>query len=119
MIVYKIDKYSHAKANAEVRNMMAVLAEIAPTLQSLHEVLLEHEAAISSPTISSFRNELQQLIVNAEASSRKIVENTQKLIAVSDQAGKHLAAIEEHFGSALRSKSIEEPAATKSPQPTK
>ena len=108
MIVYKIDRQPHAKANSEIRDMMAVLAEIAPTLQSLNDALVEHEASISTPTINSFRNELRQSVQEAEAMARKIVDHAQKLISVSDQAGKHLAAIEEHFGAALQNKVAEE-----------
>src|SRR4051812_31271506 len=110
MIVYKIDRQAQAKASSEIREMMAVLSEIAPTLQTLRETLVDHEASISSPTISNFRSELQQLVQETELASRKIQDYSQRLITVSDQAAKHLAAIEEHFGAALQNRVPEETA---------
>ncbi len=102
MISYKIDKQAHAQASGEIKDMTAVLAEIAPTLQALYDVMRAHEATISSPSIDSFRSELQQMIVEATMLTRAISEKSQKLVVVSDQAGKHLASIEDHFGAALR-----------------
>ncbi len=113
MIVYKIDKQAHARANNRVREMDAVLRELAPTLQILSEILSEQSEAISSPTINAFRADLIQRINIAVTQTSKIAEDAQRLVAVSDQAGKHLSAIEEHFGAQLRN-----PAAAPSNTPT-
>ncbi len=109
MITYKIDKQAHAKINNQIRDMKPVLAEIVPTLQMLQELLKEHEGAISSPSINNYRAELQESLRKTIAFADDIAEPTQKLIAVSEQAAKHLAAIEEHFGGVLREKSTSEP----------
>lgn len=103
MITYQIDKLSHQKLNSEIRDMSPILAEIAPTLQTLLSVINQHGGTISTPTINSFRSDLQDLITKTTAMSRTITEDVQKLVTVSEQAAKHLAAIEEHFGAALRS----------------
>ncbi len=117
MISYRIDKQSHAKASAEIKDMSAVLSEISPTLQTLLEVLREHETGISSPSINNYRAELQRLISEAAIMTRTIAINSQKLITVSEQAGKHLASIEEHFGAALRNPATNDtPAAISSVQ---
>ncbi len=102
MITYQIDKPTHQKLNAEIRELSPILAEISPTLQTLLEIVNQHAATISTPTINSFRTDLQELISKASTMTRAITEDVQKLVSVSDQAGKHLAAIEEHFGAALR-----------------
>jgi hypothetical protein len=102
MITYRIDKQTNSNINSELKEMLAVLGEIAPTLKSLHDLVAQHEASISTPTINAYRDELRLKIVQAIELSREITEDTPKLISVSDQAGKHLAAIEEHFGAALR-----------------
>ena len=102
MIVYKIDKQAHARANNRIREMDAVLREIAPTLQILSEILEEQKDSISSPTINAYRAELVQRINTSVNTTSKIAEDAQRLVAVSEQAGKHLSAIEEHFGAQLR-----------------
>lgn len=104
MIVYKIDKTAHAKANAEIKAMSSVLAEISPTLQILQGLITQHSSTISSPSIDNYRYELKETIGEAIRLTYTIAENSQKLISVSDQAGKHLSAIEEHFGAVLRDK---------------
>lgn len=104
MITYKIDKQSHAQTNTQIRDMAAVLAEIAPSLQRLQELIDQQSGTISSPSINYFRSELQRRVTEAIELTRGISEDSQKLVSVSDQAGKHLAAIEEHFGAVLRSK---------------
>ncbi len=102
MITYKIDKQALAQANSEIRDMATVLAEIAGTLEILQNALAKHRSALSSPTIASFRDELDEMVNSAVRMANSITERSQKLYAVSDQAGKHLAAIEDHFGAVLR-----------------
>lgn len=102
MIVYKIDKQPHINANTQIRDMARVLEEIAPTLEMLQELLAKHSSTISSPSINNFREELQRNTYEAIRLTRTIARNSQKLASVSDQAGKHLSAIEEHFGATLR-----------------
>ncbi len=104
MIVYKVDKQSQTKASTHIRDMATVLAEIGPTLKVLQETIVELEAGISSPSINHYRNELQQMIDQAIGLTHTITENSQKLAAVSDQATKHVVAIENHFDSILRAK---------------
>lgn len=102
MIVYKIDKQPHIQVNSQIRDMARVLEEIAPSLDVLQELLAKQGSTISSPSINSFRDELQRDVFESTRLARKIAENSQKLVNVSDQAGKHLSAVEEHFGAALR-----------------
>ncbi len=102
MIVYKIDKQSHGKISSQVKDMEAVLKEIAPTLQMLSQMLAEQQGTISSPSIDAYRADLHRRVNEAVNATSRIADDTQRLIAVSEQAGKHLAAIEEHFASSLR-----------------
>lgn len=104
MIVYKIDKQPHIQANTQIRDMARVLEEVAPTFELLQELVAKQSSTISSPSINNFRDELQRDIYEAIRLARKISESSQRLVSVSDQAGKHLSAIEEHFGAALRQK---------------
>ncbi len=106
MITYKIDKQSNGNANTQIREMSAVLAEIPATLRVLHDVLVQHEATISAPSINSFRYELQKIVEDAISTTKNIADSAQKLSAVSEQAGKHLAAVEEHFGAVLREQPV-------------
>lgn len=103
MIVYKIDKVAAQRTNNRIREMDAVLREIAPSLQILAEIVAEQGETMSSPTLNSYRSDLQHRIAAAIAETTRIAEDAQRLIAVSDQAAKHLSAIEEHFGTQLRS----------------
>lgn len=107
MIVYKIDKQPHGRTNTKIRDMDAVLREIAPTLQTLGKLLDEQSSSISSPTLNAFRSDLQQRVAHAAVQTARIAEDAQRMVAVSDQAGKHLSAIEEHFGAQLRSRHVE------------
>ena len=106
MITYKIDKQPNAATNTQIREMSAVLAEIPATLRVLLETLSQHESVISAPSINNFRYELQKMVEDAIENTANIAELSQKLSAVSEQAGKHLAAVEEHFGSVLRDQPI-------------
>lgn len=107
MIVYKIDKQPHGRANTKIRDMDAVLREISPSLQTLSKLLDEQGGSISSPTLNAFRADLQQRVSRAISETARIAEDTQRLVSVSDQAGKHLSAIEEHFGAQLRSQQVQ------------
>jgi len=111
MIVYKIDKQPHASVNSQIRDMKVVLDEISPTLQTLQSLLSQQSSSISSPSINSFRNALLEQVSQAIVQTRNIADASQKLVTVSDQAGKHLVAIEEHFGAVLRSPSAQTAAA--------
>lgn len=104
MITYKIDKPTQAKVSSQIRDMATILAEIPNSLQVLLELLDEQETTISSPSINVFRAELRHAVVEAIERTQVISDDSQKLVNVSEQAGKHLAAIEEHFGSVLRNK---------------
>ncbi len=106
MFVYKIDSQSYQTANREIRELLAELAEVSRTLQILSKALTDHEAAFSTPTIKEFREQLQQRVTEAEAEARAIVDLTQRLVTVSDQAGKHMLTMEDHFGAALQDKAI-------------
>lgn len=105
MITYKIDKHISSKANTQIREMSGFLADVSPTLHHLQKVLLEHEAALSSATINRYRKELLDMVTEAIDLTSAIADNTQKLASVSDQAAKHLSAMDDHFGSVLFSKS--------------
>lgn len=105
MIVYKIDKQPHARVNTRIRDMDAILREISPTLQMLQKMLDEQAASISSPTLNNFRSDLQQRVAKAINETARIADDAQRMVGVSDQAGKHLSAIEEHFGAQLRTRS--------------
>lgn len=105
MITYKVDKPSQAKVSSQIRDMQNVLAEIPASLQVLLELVQEQEGTISSPSINMYRADLERAVVEAIERTRAIADNSQKLVSVSEQAAKHLSAIEEHFGAVLRSKS--------------
>jgi len=105
MIVYKVDKQPHMSANSRIRDMAPVLTEIAPSLQILQDVIAKQGQTISSPSIDTFRHQLNRDIAEAIELTRAIAERSQKLAGVSDQAGKHLAALEDHFDAVLRTKS--------------
>ncbi len=109
MIVYKIDKQSQVKASTDIRSMAEVVAEITPTLRILKDAVTEQGSGISSPSINNFREELQQRINAAIGLTTVIADDSQKLVAVSDQAAKHVLAIEEQLGTVLQSKATETP----------
>ncbi|GEM_PF-2830686 len=113
MIVYKVDKPSQDRASAQIRDMEKVLSEIPQTLQMLQDALAQQASTISTPSINQYRAELNQMIQGAVKLTSTINENTARLVSISEQTSKHLAAIEDHFGSTLRTR----PAATQ-PQDT-
>lgn len=102
MITYQIDKPSQTKVNSQIRDMENVLGEVPNTLQVLLELLEEQGSTISSPSINNFRAELKRVVSESITQTSRIADDAQRLVNVSEQAGKHLAAIEEHFGAVLR-----------------
>lgn len=109
MIEYRLDKHTHAKANSQIRDMAAVLDEIAPSLNVLNTTLSQHKYAINSPAIDRFRTKLQLMILEAMDLTKKIAEEVQRLQNVSEQAAKHLATIDDHFEAALSDKPLKNP----------
>ncbi len=102
MIVYKVDKLPNAKANSQIHDMSNVLKEVATTWQVLKDAIDQQESALSSPSINNFRNDLQLMISDGIRLAEAIAENSEKLVMVSEQASKHLTAIEDHFSAALQ-----------------
>lgn len=113
MIVYKIDKQSQDRSSSQIREMERVLAEIPRTLKMLQDALAQQGSTISTPSINDYRSELSQMINGAIKLTTNINDNTQRLVSISEQTSKHLVAIEDHFGSALRTK----PSVTAATQP--
>lgn len=107
MIQYTLDKTQHDRAVARLRDMQKVLDEISPSLQVLRKVLAEHEAAIKAPSLNSYRNEMIQAVTQAIGQTHQIAREVEKLSKVSEQTARHLAAIDEHYGSALRAETEE------------
>lgn len=102
MIVYKVDKSSHSKTSSQIQDMTVVLQEIAPSLEILQKLLNDHSAAISTPTVDDFRDSLYKSVSAVIPHARRIADQTQQLCEVSEQASKHLVAVDEHYGAALR-----------------
>ena len=109
MIVYKIDRQNQASASSQIKDMDAVLREIPESLAILQNLLTQHRQSISTPTIDNFGANLQQAVEGATKLTRIIAENSRRMCVVSDQASKHLLAIDEHFGSDLRTESESSP----------
>lgn len=101
MIEYKLDKETNNSATAHIRDMNAVLKEISTTYQILLDVVEQQETALSSPSINNFRQELRTSVRQGISLAETITENSAKLVIISEQAGKHLAAIEDRFSAAL------------------
>lgn len=89
--------------------MDPILKEIPKTLETLEQLLMQQGSSISSPSINNYREELLQLINGTIKMSTTLAENTQKLAAVSEQASKYLASVEDHSNSALRSQATKTP----------
>lgn len=104
MIVYKIDQPTQLKANDQIRDMGAVLSEIAPTLRILQDLLKQHETSMSIPSLDSYREDLQTMIPEAIRLSHLIAVNSQRLASVSDQATKQLTTIDNVIQTALVTK---------------
>ncbi len=102
MIVYKIDRQNQASASSQIKDMAVVLNEIPESLAILQNLLTQHRQSISTPTLDNFGANLQQAVEGATKLTKIIAENSQRMCTVSDQASKHLVAIDEHFGSDLR-----------------
>lgn len=102
MIEYKVENSSQTITNSEIREMAAQLASIAPTLQKFQSIIGKHESTISSPSIALFRSDLKKMVNEATALTRKISENSQTLVEVSEQTTKYLASIEDHYSEVLK-----------------
>lgn len=101
MIEYKLDHKPNSVATSHIKDMDSVLREIANSYEVLLDVIDQQESALSSPTINNFRNQLKERVLKGIDMSNAIVEDSRKLVVISDQASKQLQAIEEHFSSAL------------------
>lgn len=101
MIEYKIDQKPNSAATSHIKDMDAVLREIVTTYEIMLDVVNQQEEALSSPTINNFRKELKAQIVQAMELSGNIVDNSRKLVIISEQASKQLLAIEDHFSNTL------------------
>ncbi len=106
MIEYKLDQKTNSVATAHIKDMDAILREITTTYEIMLEVVDQQEAALSSPSINSFRKDLQNMIEQAMELSTSIVDNSQKLVVISEHASKQLVAIEDNFSSAIEKHSI-------------
>ncbi len=101
MIVYKIDEQPNSTTNAQLYDMLGVLKEVSTTYEILLATLDAQTATLSSPSINNFRAELRSRVNNSIKTSRTIADHTEKLALISEQATKHLKAIEERFNAAL------------------
>ena len=101
MLEYKIDHKPNSAATSHIKDMDAVLREITNTYEVMLEVINQHESALSSPSINTFRKELQKMLGQAISLSDTIVDNSRKLVIISEQASKQLLAFEESFSSTL------------------
>lgn len=101
MIEYKIDHKLNNTATAHIRDMDSVLREITNTYEVMLEVVAQQESALDTPSIALFRADLKGMITQSIALSNAIVENSRKLVVISEQASKQLLAFEESFSSTL------------------
>ncbi len=101
MIEYRIDRKSSTTTTGHIKDMDSILREITNTYAVMLEVLDQQESALSSPSISSFRSELKDLVEQGIRLSDAIVDNSRKLVIISEQASKQLLAIEESFNATI------------------
>lgn len=101
MIEYRIDQQSNNAVTSHIKDMDAVLSEIKDTYEVILDVIGQQETALNSPSIDSFRRELKNQIEDAMELSSKIVDNSRKLVLISEQASKQLTAMEETFNTTL------------------
>ncbi len=104
MIAYKIDPNIQVEANTEIRDMDAVLSEIATTLKVLQNLLKQHESSVSVPSLDEYRHDIQNMIPEAIRLTHMIATNSRKLSSVSDQVTKQLASFDGQVRTALVSK---------------
>lgn len=102
MIEYKIDAKSALAADSQLKDMRGVLQEIAVSYALVLDTLEQHRQSISSPSIDAYRQDLRRQLNNAILSAKNIVDSTQKLAIVCEEATKHLTAFEEHYSAALQ-----------------
>lgn len=107
MIVYKLDKPTQMKADAQIRDMGSVLSEIAPTLRILRDLVNEHQTSLYEKNINEYREELQLMITESIRLTHLIAINSQRLCSVSDIAAKQLAALDDQVSAALKGRSID------------
>lgn len=104
MIVYTVEDKPQSEVHDQIRNIATEVATITPALQKLQSIVSKHENTISSPSIIEFRKNLQKMAKDASELNKRISENSLILVEVSEQASKHLASIEQHYGTILEDK---------------
>ncbi len=107
MLVYKLNNATQVKADAQIKDMEAVLSEIAPTLRVLRDLLTEHQSSISEQNINEYRNDLLHSITEAIRLTHMIAINSQRLTTVSDYAAKQFAHIEGQIAEALKGRGVD------------
>lgn len=107
MIVYKLDKPTQMKADAQIKDMSSVLSEIAPTLRILRDLINDHQTSLYEKNINQYREELQLMITESIRLTHLIAINSQRLSTVSDIAAKQLSAVDDQIAAALKGRSIE------------
>lgn len=101
MIEYRIDQQSNNAVTGHIKDMDAVLSEIKDTYEVILDVISQQETALNSPSIDRFRHELKSQITEAMELSTKIVDNSRKLVLISEQASRQLSAMEDTFNNTL------------------
>ncbi len=109
MIVYKLNQHTQIKADAQIKDMDAVLSEIPTTLCILRDLLNEHQQSISTKSIDQYRDDLSQMISEAIRISNIIAVNSFRLSSVSDQVAKQLAVFDTQIGDSLKGQSEASP----------
>ncbi|CAN5640250.1 hypothetical protein BH23PAT1_BH23PAT1_4900 [soil metagenome] len=107
MIVYKLDKTNQKKASEEIKDMGAVLSEIAPTLRILQDLLAQHQQSLYEQNINQYRDDLLNMTSEAIRLTHLISVNSQRLHTVSDQVSKHLGTLDEQISNALQGRGLE------------
>lgn len=105
MITYKVDTHNQEKSNSRIRDLTSFLNDVSPTMHRLQKNLIEHEATLSSGPLNRYRAQLLDMVTEAIDLTSSIAEKTHRLVTVSEQTAKHLAALDDHFETVLASKS--------------
>lgn len=106
MTIYKIDENPTNEINKHIANMDNVLNEIAVTYAILLELLESQASTLSAPSIDLFREGLKETVNIAVVNATIIREKSAKLVKVSEQASKHLSAVESRVDIALQEKKV-------------
>lgn len=101
MIEYRIDRKPSNTTTSHIRDMDNILREITNTYAVMLDILDQQESALSSPSINNFRSDLKELVEQGMNLSSTIVDNSRKLVIISEQASKQLLAIEESFNATI------------------